>query len=169
MLASFRDLLGEQMQIYEITKPKLNEAGFAQGLATGLQGALSKVGVAGPSMEPSKFTGPAMNRSQAYAAAVAQAKILMPVMQKAWQETVKTIMSTSKGTAGTPITSLKQLNPAEMDHLEAGLDAIINKNLGSNGSYTQLPNTTNDEQAKAGAQKIVSATVGRACPRVALG
>lgn len=145
------------MQIHEITRRKLNEAGFAQGLAGGLSSAFGQVGVAGLDMDQGGNTGPSMNRSQAYAAAVAQAKTLMPLMQKSWGQIVQKIMSTSKDSAGVPITSLKQLNPAEMDNLEAGLDAVINKSFGASGSYTQLPNMTSDEQAKAGAQKIVLA------------
>ena len=145
------------MQIHEITKRKLNEAGFAAGLATGLGSALSKVGVAGPAMEPSKFTGPAMDRSQAYAAAVQQAKTLKPLMQKSWAQAVQKIMSTSKDSAGIPITSLNQLNPAEMTNLQMALDTIINNNIGT--QFTKLPNQTSDPQAKAGAQKIVQAIV----------
>ena len=143
------------MQIHEITRRNINEAGFAAGLATGLGSALSKVGVAGPAMEPSKFTGPAMNDIQASAMAVKQAQTLKPLMQKSWGQAVQKIMSTSKDSAGIPITSLNQLNPAEMENLEAQLVAIINRNIGSRGSYTQLPNMTNDEQAKKGATEIV--------------
>ena len=143
------------MQIHEITKRKLNEAGFAAGLATGLGSALSKVGVAGPTMEPSKFTGPAMNDMQANALALKQAQTLKPLMQKSWGQIVQKIMSTSKDSAGIPITSLNQLEPAEMSNLEAQLVGLINTNIGSRGSYTQLPNMTNDEQAKKGATEVV--------------
>ena len=143
------------MQIHEITRRNINEAGFAAGLATGLGSALSKVGVAGPAMEPSKFTGPAMNDIQASAMAVKQAQTLKPLMQKSWGQAVQKIMSTSKDSAGIPITSLNQLNPAEMENLEAQLVGLINTNIGSSGSYTQLPNKTNDEQAKKGATEIV--------------
>ena len=144
------------MQIHEITRRPLKEAGFLSGLATGMQSALGKVGVQGPAMSPGKFAGPAMDRSQAYAAAVQQAKTLMPLMRKSWDQVVQKIMSTSVKD-GHPITSLKDLNPAEMDNLQTQLDAIINKNIGARGSYTQLPNMTSDEQAKAGAQQIVLA------------
>ena len=143
------------MQIYEITRRNLNEAGFAAGLATGLGSALSKVGVAGPAMEPSKFAGPAMNDIQANALALKQAQTLKPLMKKSWDQVVQKIMSTSKDSAGSPITNLNQLNPAEMANLETQLVAIINQNIGSRGSYTQLPNMTNDEQAKNGATEIV--------------
>jgi hypothetical protein len=44
-----------------------------------------------------------------------------------------------------------------MDNLQSALDTIINKNIGAQVSYTQLPNMTSDGQAKAGAQKIVLA------------
>ena len=106
-------------------------------------------------MEPSKFTGPAMNDIQASAMAVKQAQTLKPLMQKSWGQAVQKIMSTSKDSAGIPITSLNQLNPAEMENLEAQLVGLINTNIGSSGSYTQLPNKTNDEQAKKGATEIV--------------
>jgi hypothetical protein len=145
------------MQIHEIThRSNLSEAGFGAGLATGLQGALSKVGVQGPALEPSKFAGPSMDRSQAYAAAVRQANTLMPLMRKSWDQAIQKIMSTSVKD-GHPITSLKELNPAEMDNLQSALDTIINKNIGAQVSYTQLPHMTSDGQAKAGAQKIVLA------------
>jgi hypothetical protein len=155
MLESSRDQLGEHMQINEITRRRLNEVGFAAGLATGLQGALSKVGVQGPALEPSKFTGPGVDDIQANALAVKQAQSLKPLMQKSWGQIVQKIMSTSKDSAGVPITNLNQLEPAEMDNLEAQLIGLINKNIGSRGSYTQLPNMTNDEQAKNGATEIV--------------
>ena len=142
------------MQINEITRRRLNEVGFAAGLATGLQGALSKVGVQGPTLEPSKFTGPGVNDIQANAQALSQAKLLMPLMRKSWDQAIQKIMSTSVKD-GHPITSLNQLEPAEMDNLEAQLIGLINKNIGSRGSYTQLPNMTNDEQAKDGATEIV--------------
>jgi hypothetical protein len=142
------------MQINEITRRKLNEVGFAAGLATGLQGALSKVGVQGPALELGKFTGPGVNDIQANAQALSQAKLLMPLMRKSWDQAIQKIMSTSVKD-GHPITNLNNLNPAEMDNLEAQLVAIINKNIGSRGSYTQLPNMTNDEQAKDGATEIV--------------
>ena len=143
------------MQIHEITRRKLNEAGFAQGLAGGLSSALSKVGVAGPDMGQDKFAGPGMNDMQASAVALKQAQTLKPLMQKSWGQIVQKIMSTSKDSAGVPITNLNQLEPAELDNLEAQLVGLINKNVGSRGSYTQLPNMTNDEQAKAGATEIV--------------
>ena len=143
------------MQIHEITRRNINEAGFAAGLATGLGSALSKVGVAGPTMEPGKFAGPVMDRSQAYGAAVQQAKTLKPLMQKSWGQAVQKIMSTSKDSAGIPITSLNQLAPAEMTNLRSELDAIINKNIGMD--FTNLGKYSADEQAKAGAEKIVQA------------
>jgi hypothetical protein len=142
------------MQIHEITRKPINEAGFGAGLATGLGSALSKVGVATPAMEPGKYTGPGMNDIQANAQALGQAKILIPLMRKSWDQAIQKILSTSVKD-GHPITSLTQLNPAEMDNLEAQLVAIINRNIGSRGSYTQLPNMTNDEQAKKGATEIV--------------
>ena len=143
------------MQIHEITRRPLIEAGFGAGLATGLGSALAKVGVAAPAMEPSKYTGPGMNDIQANALALKQAQTLKPLMKKSWDQVVQKIMSTSKDSAGSPITNLNQLQSAEMDNLEAQLIGLINKNIGSRGSYTQLPNMTNDEQAKAGATEIV--------------
>jgi hypothetical protein len=157
MPASFRDLSGEQMQIHEITRKPLNEGPFLSGLYTGMQSALSKVGVQGPALAPppNAKAGPAMNDIQASALAVKQAQTLKPLMQKSWGQAVQKIMSTSKDSAGIPITSLNQLNPAEMDNLEAQLVGLINTNIGLRGSYIQLPNMTNNEQAKKGATEIV--------------
>ena len=143
------------MQIHEITRKPLNEGPFLSGLYTGMQSALGKVGVQGPALTPSKSAGPAMNDIQASAMAVKQAQTLKPLMQKSWGQAVQKIMSTSKDSAGIPITSLNQLNPAEMDNLEAQLVGLINTNVGSRGSYTQLPNMTNDKQAKNGATEVV--------------
>ena len=145
------------MQIHEITRKPLNEGPFLSGLYTGMQSALGKVGVQGPALAPppNAKAGPAMNDIQASAMAVKQAQTLKPLMQKAWGQAVQKIMSTSKDSAGIPITSLNQLNPAEMDNLEAQLVGLINTNVGSRGSYTQLPNMTSDEQAKKGATEVV--------------
>jgi hypothetical protein len=136
MPASFRDLLGEQMQIYEITKPKLNEAGFAQGLAGGLSSALSKVGVAGPDMSQTDNTGPSMDRAAALKMGQQLTQTLMPVMMKNWTTRVQAAMAQSKDPAtGQAATSAAMLTPDSQNTLKAELDDIIGQAIQPRGGF----------------------------------
>jgi hypothetical protein len=138
MLASSRDQLGEHMQINEITRRKLNEVGFAAGLATGLQGALSKVGVQGPALEPSQSTGPTMNRAQALAQAQKQVQTLIPVMQKNWAKAVQDTLAQSTDPAtSAPATGVDKMTTGDQNSLKAKLVALVNSAV-----YPQYHNNT---------------------------
>ena len=107
------------MQINEITRRRLNEVGFAAGLATGLQGALSKVGVQGPALEPSQLTGPTMNRAQALAQAQKQVQTLIPVMQKNWAKAVQDALAQSTDPAtGAPATGVSKMTTGDQTSLK---------------------------------------------------
>lgn len=124
------------MQINEITRRRLNEVGFAAGLATGLQGALSKVGVQGPALEPSKYTGPAMNRAQALAQAQKQVQTLIPVMQKNWAKAVQdTLAQTTDPATGAPATGVAAMTTGDQNSLKAQLVTLVNSAI--NPQYPQ--------------------------------
>ena len=146
------------MQINEITRRKLNEVGFAAGLATGLQGALSKVGVQGPTLEPGKGTGPTMNRAQALAQAQKQVQTLIPVMQKNWAKAVQDTLAQSTDPAtSAPATGVDKMTTGDQNSLKAQLIALVNSVIFPyGGQYKNLPNTVGqDLDTKAQAMQVV--------------
>ena len=146
------------MQINEITRRRLNEVGFAAGLATGLQGALSKVGVQGPALEPGKLTGPTMNRAQALAQAQKQVQTLIPVMQKNWAKAVQDALAQSTDPAtGAPATGVSKMTTGDQTSLKAQLIALVNSVIFPyGGQYKNLPNTVGqDLGTKAQAMQVV--------------
>ena len=146
------------MQINEITRRRLNEVGFAAGLATGLQGALSKVGVQGPALEPSQYTGPTMNRAQALAQAQKQVQTLIPVMQKNWAKAVQDALAQSTDPAtGAPATGVSKMTTGDQTSLKAQLIALVNSVIFPyGGQYKNLPNTVGqDLDTKAQAMQVV--------------
>ena len=149
------------MQIHEITKRKLNEAGFAQGLATGLGSALSKVGVAGPDMAQGDKTGPGMDRAAALKMGQRLTQTLMPVMMKNWSETVSRVVRQSTDPAtGQPATSPAALTPASQNTLKMELDNIISQAIEPRGGldYTKLDQMVGaDQLSKSQAQVITQA------------
>jgi len=161
MLASSRDQLGEHMQINEITRRRLNEVGFAAGLATGLQGALSKVGVQGPTLEPSQTTGPTMNRAQALAQAQKQVQTLIPVMQKNWAKAVQDALAQSTDPAtSAPATGVDKMTTGDQNSLKAQLVLLVNSAVYP--QYPQPPQYKNlptqvgeDPTTKAQAMQVV--------------
>jgi hypothetical protein len=168
MLESFPDQLGKHMQIHEVTRPrKITEQGFLGGLASGLQGALSKVGIQGPAAtnDPDdRFTGPTMNRAQALAAGQKTAATLMPIMTKDWAKAVQTAMAQSiDPVTRAPPTSAAQLTSGEQARLKAELVAMVNRAIESRGTfdYTRLPDNIGDtttpegQTTKATAMKTV--------------
>ena len=145
------------MQIHELTRPrKINEEGFGAGLASGLQSALSKVGVQGPEATPQDSgTGPMMNRAQALAAGQKTVQSLMPVMMKDWATKVQTAMAQSTDpVTKAPPTSAAQLTSGEQARLKAELVAMVNNAIRSKekGSvdYTQLANNIGDATTPEG-------------------
>ena len=147
------------MQINEITRRKLNEVGFAQGLATGLQGALSKVGVQGPALEPSKYTGPVMNRAQALAQAQKQVQTLIPVMQKNWAKAVQDTLAQSTDPAtGAPATGVATMTTGDQNSLKAKLVSLVNSAIYPQypQQYKNLPTQVGeDPTTKAQAMQVV--------------
>ena len=146
------------MQINEITRRRLNEVGFAAGLATGLQGALSKVGVQGPALEPGKLTGPTMNRAQALAQAQKQVQTLIPVMQKNWAKAVQDALAQSTDPAtGAPATGVSKMTTGDQTSLKAQLIALVNSVIFPYGGQSKnLPNTVGqDLGTKAQAMQVV--------------
>jgi hypothetical protein len=149
------------MQIHEITKRKLTEAGFAQGLATGLGSALGKVGVAAPTMEPSKLTGPSMDRAAALKMGQKLTQTLMPIMMKNWAERVKSAVARSKNpTTGAPSTGPADMTPDSQNTLKVELDDIIGQAIQPRGGfdYNRLEQYAGaDQLSKSQAQVITQA------------
>lgn len=147
------------MQINEITRRKLNEVGFAAGLATGLQGALSKVGVQGPALEPSQYTGPVMNRAQALAQAQKQAQTLIPVMQKNWAKTVQAALAQSTDpVTRAPATGVDKMTTGDQSSLKASLIELVNTVIFRypGQQYKNLPNSVGEDlTTKAQAMQVV--------------
>ena len=149
------------MQINEITRRRLNEVGFAAGLATGLQGALSKVGVQGPDLQPGKYTGPTMNRAQALAQAQKQVQTLIPVMQKNWAKAVQDTLAQSTDPAtSAPATGVDKMTTGDQNSLKAKLIALVNSAVYP--QYPQPPQYKNlptqvgeDPTTKAQAMQVV--------------
>ena len=144
------------MQIHELTRRKITEAGFLGGLATGLQSALGKVGVQGPAAtntDADRFSGPTVNRAQALAAGQKAVQSLMPVMIKDWTNKVQTAMSQSIDPATkAPPTSAARLTSGEQARLKAELVAMVNNAIQSSGSfdYTQMANNLGDNTTPEG-------------------
>jgi hypothetical protein len=147
------------MQINEITRRRLNEVGFGAGLATGLQGALSKVGVQGPALEPSKYTGPTMNRAQSLAQAQKQVQTLIPVMQKNWAKAVQDTLAQSTDPAtGAPATGVAAMTTGDQNSLKAQLVSLVNSAINPQypQQYKNLPTQVGeDPTTKAQAMQVV--------------
>ena len=147
------------MQINEITRRRLNEVGFAAGLATGLQGALSKVGVQGPALEPGKLTGPTMNRAQALAQAQKQVQTLIPVMQKNWAKAVQDTLAQSTDPAtSAPATGVDKMTTGDQNSLKAKLVSLVNSAVYPQyqQQYKNLPTQVGqDPTTKAQAMQVV--------------
>jgi hypothetical protein len=147
------------MQIHEITRRTLSEAGFAGGLATGLAGALNKVGVAGP--DTSAYQDPKLggDNSQlaAYKATAGLVKTLTTTMQSAWAQTIKSYLEQSKDEIGNPVVSVAQLDPATLAGLQKDLTAMINKTINpttAGWDYESMGNRSNDPEIVGAATEI---------------
>jgi len=149
------------MQIHEITQRKLNEAGFAQGLATGLGSALGKVGVAGPDLAQGDKTGSSMDRADALKMGQKLTQTLMPIMMKNWAERVKSAVARSKNpTTGAPSTGPADMTPDSQNTLKVELDDIIGQAIQPRGGfdYNRLEQYAGaDQLSKSQAQVIIQA------------
>ena len=157
------------MQIHEITKRKLNEAGFAQGLATGLSSALSKVGVAGPDQVQPDKTGPSMNRADALKMGQKLTQTLMPVMMKNWTARVQAAMAQSKDPAtGQAATSAAMLTPDSQNTLKAELDDIIGQAIQPRGGfdYNRLEQYAGEDAVSKSQAQVVTQAIQTAADQI---
>jgi len=147
------------MQIHEITKRNLNEAGFGAGLASGLTSALSKVGVGGPdasAYQQSKIGGPG-GQPGAYKATAGLVKTLTTTMQTAWAQTIKSYLEQTKDEQGYPVMGIAQLPPAAQSMLHKDLMAMINNTIRPsmrNFDYQTMGNQSNDPDVVGAAADI---------------
>lgn len=157
------------MQIYEITKRPVNEAGFMQGLATGLTSALGKIGVGAvdPSVYQSKG-GPEMNRQQAFQLAQQLGRTLTPLMIKNWKSQVQAELVKSKDKDGNPVTSIADLTPDSQNKLKAALDLIVNQAIEPRGSYkySDLAKYAPDDQMSQNQAKQTSLNMIKAVDEI---
>lgn len=124
------------MQIHEITRRKLSEAGFGAGLATGLTSALSKVGVAAPDASAYQQSSGASDELSAYKANAALVSTMMGTMSKAWAQTVAKYMTQSKDpTTGAPVTDIKLLDEPTKHALKQELYKMVNGAIYPRGDY----------------------------------
>jgi len=147
------------MQIHEITRRKLSEAGFGAGLATGLTSALSKVGVGAPdaSAYQQSKTGGAGGQLGAYKATAGLVKTLTTTMQTAWAQTIKSYLEQTKDEQGNPVMGIAQLPPATQSMLHKDLMAMINNTIRPsmrNFDYQTIGNQSNDPDVVGAAADI---------------
>jgi uncharacterized protein YheU (UPF0270 family) len=141
------------MQIYELTRPRRVNEGFASALGTQLMNkAFGGVDV----MDKS---GPAQSREQGFQSMVNSpaARTLAVTMQKSWQETVQNFLVNSKDASGNPPTSLSQVTRPSVTTLRPTLDQMVNSMIGRQGTdYKQLATYVADPLQKQYTQKIVT-------------
>ena len=141
------------MQIYELTRPRGVNEGFASALGTQIMNkAFGGVDV----MDKS---GPAQSREQGFQSMVNSpaARTLAVTMQKSWQETVQNFLVNSKDASGNPPTSLSQVTQPSVTTLRPTLDQMVNSMIGRQGTdYKQLANYVADPLQKQYTQKIVT-------------
>ena len=143
------------MQIYELTRPRKVNEGFASALGTQLMNkAFGGVDV----MDKS---GPSQSREQGFASMVNSpaAKTLSTTMQAAWSQTVKNFLANAKDSMGNPATSLKGVTQPSVASLEPELRTLINKMIGGQRTgfdYSTMANNIEDPVAKAGIQEVVA-------------
>ena len=142
------------MQIYELTRPRKVNEGFASALGTQLMNkAFGGVDV----MDKS---GPSQSREQGFASMVnsPEAKTLATTMQAAWAQTVKNFLANAKDSMGNPATSVRGVSTPSTEALKNELRALINKMIGGRTSgfdYANMTNGIEDPVAKAGIQEVI--------------
>jgi hypothetical protein len=144
------------MQIYELTRPRKVNEGFASALGTQLMNkAFGGVDV----MDKS---GPNQSREQGFASMVnsPEAKTLATTMQAAWAQTVKNFLTNAKDSMGNPATSLKGVTQPSVASLEPELRTLVNKMIGGRQNaafdYSTMANRVEDPVAKAGIQEVIA-------------
>ena len=157
------------MQIHEITRHNINEAGFAAGLATGLDSALSKVGVSGLAMTQGDGNGPGMDRAAALKMGQRLTQTLMPLMMKNWSETVSRVVRQSTDPAtGQPATSPAALTPASQNTLKMELDNIISQAINPRGGfdYNKLDQMVGDDATTKSQAQVISQAIVTAADQI---
>ena len=143
------------MQIYELTRPRKVNEGFASALGTQL--ITKALGV-----NPLDQSGPTQSREQGIQSMINSpaAKTLATTMQAAWAQTVKNFLANAKDSMGNPATSLQNVTTPSTSALQPELRAMINKMIAGRGSsgfdYENLASTVEDPVIKKGLQKIVA-------------
>jgi hypothetical protein len=144
------------MQIYELTRPRKVNEGFASALGTQIMNkAFGGVDV----MDKS---GPSQSREQGFASMVNSpaAKTLSTTMQAAWSQTVKNFLANAKDSMGNPATSLAGVTNPSAASLEPELHTLINKMIGgrygNNFDYTTMANNIQDPVTKQGIQEVIA-------------
>jgi len=157
------------MQIHEITRHTLKEAGFAQGLATGLGSALGKVGVAGPDLAQGDKTGPSMNRADALKMGQKLTQTLMPIMMKNWTAKVQAAMAQSKDPiTGQPVTSPAAMSTDSQNTLKVELDDIIGQAIQPRGGfdYNKLEQYTGSDQLSKSQAQVITQAIQTAADQI---
>ena len=119
MLESFLDPLGKPMQIHEITRRRVNEAGIMGQIGSNIATGLANKLLPG-SVPADQFAGAPVSANQRQAAAGEMNRSLLePLskqMQQRWAQVVQQLVSTSKSVADPkiPATGADQLAPAEL-------------------------------------------------------
>lgn len=151
------------MQIHEITYQALNEAGFGSGLATGLSGALGKVGIAAP--DASAYggdTGGSNDQLAAFKATAGLVNTMATTAAKTWAQTVAKYQAQSKDSVtDTPATSVDQLDPPTQQMMKQDLYNIVNGAIYPRGDFdfNKLGSNTNDKNALEQADIIKTAII----------
>lgn len=157
------------MQIHEITRHNINEAGFAAGLATGLDSALSKVGVSGLAIAQGDGNSPGMDRAAALKMGQRLTQTLMPLMMKNWSETVNRVLRQSKDPAtGQIATSPAALTPASQNTLKMELDNLISQAIQPGGrfDYTKLDQKVGDDPTTKSQAQVISQAIITAADQI---
>jgi hypothetical protein len=157
------------MQIHEITRRNINEAGFAAGLATGLGSALSKVGVSGLDIAQGDNKGPGMDRAAALKMGQRLTQTLMPIMMKNWSETVNQVLRQSTDPAtGQPATSPGAMTPTSQNTLKMELDNIIGQAIQPRGGfdYTKLDQMVGKDQLAQSQAQVISQAIVTAADQI---
>lgn len=119
MLESFPDLLGKPMQIHEITRRRINEAGIMAQIGNNIATGLANKLLPGSVPADQFATAPVSANQRQAAAGQINRSLLAPLakqMQQRWAQVVQQLVSTSKSVADPkiPATGADQLAPAEL-------------------------------------------------------
>jgi hypothetical protein len=135
MLESFLDPLGKPMQIHEITRRRINEAGIMGQIGSNIATGLANKLLPG-SVPADQFVGSPTSANQRQAAAGQMNRsLLAPLakqMQQRWAQAVQQLVSTSKSVADPkiPATGADQLAPAELtQEFEKFLNSLFAPNI----------------------------------------